>query len=90
MTRTAGTGRSALASAGATLRSLVDLVATMSDEPQGLGGRSRAPDAVTYISAGIGFCFMTQFGRYAKIIKKERPDALLPNATGPTARSWML
>ena len=28
----------------------------------------RAPDAITYISAGIGFCFMTQIGRYAKIV----------------------
>ncbi len=30
--------------------------------------RGRAPDAITYISAGIGFCFMTQIGRYAKIV----------------------
>ena len=28
----------------------------------------RAPDAITYMSAGIGFCFMTQIGRYAKIV----------------------
>ncbi len=34
------------------------------------GGKGRAPDAASYISAGIGFCFMTQFGRYAKIVKK--------------------
>jgi hypothetical protein len=27
----------------------------------------RAPDAESCIAAGIGFCFMTQFGRYAKI-----------------------
>ena len=32
---------------------------------------SRAPDAASYISAGIGFCFMTQFGRYAQIAKKD-------------------
>jgi hypothetical protein len=31
----------------------------------------RAPDAVTYISAGIGFCFMTQLGRYAKILRRD-------------------
>lgn len=31
----------------------------------------RAPDAASYIAAGIGFCFMTQLGRYAKIAKKE-------------------
>ncbi|SLN70900.1 OsmC-like protein [Roseivivax jejudonensis] len=30
----------------------------------------RAPDAETLICAGIGFCFMTQFGRYSKIAKK--------------------
>lgn len=29
----------------------------------------RAPDAETLIAAGIGFCFMTQLGRYAKIAK---------------------
>ncbi len=34
----------------------------------------RAPDAETYICAGIGFCFMTQFGRYAKIAKKPLHD----------------
>ena len=34
------------------------------------GGKGRAPDAASYISAGIGFCFMTQFGRYARIVKK--------------------
>jgi hypothetical protein len=37
---------------------------------EGPGGRQRAPDALTYASAGIAFCFMTQFGRYAKIAKK--------------------
>ncbi|XPF93281.1 OsmC family protein [Colwellia sp. RE-S-Sl-9] len=35
------------------------------------GGQGRAPDATSYISAGIGFCFMTQFGRYAKMNKKD-------------------
>jgi hypothetical protein len=29
-----------------------------------------APDAATFLSAGIGFCFMTQFGRYARIVRK--------------------
>jgi len=38
------------------------------------GGQGRAPDAASYISAGIGFCFMTQFGRYAKIAKKQLND----------------
>ena len=40
------------------------------DETEEFGGRSRAPDAVSYVSAGIAFCFMTQLGRYAKILKK--------------------
>lgn len=31
----------------------------------------RAPNAISYIAAGIGFCFMTQLGRYAKIAKKD-------------------
>lgn len=34
--------------------------------PHGMG---RAPDAVSYISAGIAFCFMTQFGRMAAMEK---------------------
>ncbi|MYH32313.1 MAG: OsmC family peroxiredoxin [Gammaproteobacteria bacterium] len=42
----------------------------LSDETEEFGGQDAAPDAVTYISAGIAFCFMTQLGRYAKIVKK--------------------
>jgi len=42
----------------------------LSEEAPEAGGRGRAPDAMTYLSAGIGFCFMTQFGRYASITKK--------------------
>ena len=38
------------------------------------GGKGRAPDAASYISAGIGFCFLTQLGRYAKIAKKDLGD----------------
>lgn len=41
------------------------------DEAPENGGQGLAPDAASYISAGIGFCFMTQFGRYAKIVKKD-------------------
>ena len=40
------------------------------DEAPINGAGGRGPDAATYISAGIGFCFMTQFGRYAKIAGK--------------------
>lgn len=38
------------------------------------GGNSLAPDAESDIATGIGFCFMTQFGRYAKIMKKPLDD----------------
>lgn len=41
------------------------------EESTANGGQGRAPDAISYISAGIGFCFMTQFGRYATIAKKD-------------------
>lgn len=33
--------------------------------------QGRAPDAASYIAAGIGFCFMTQLGRYARIARKD-------------------
>ena len=42
----------------------------LSDEATSDGGAGRAPDAACYISAGIGLCFMTQFGRYAQIARK--------------------
>jgi hypothetical protein len=41
------------------------------DEAPENNGKGRAPDAASYISAGIGFCFMTQFGRYATIARKD-------------------
>ncbi|MDJ0630214.1 MAG: OsmC family protein [Rhodobacter sp.] len=34
----------------------------------------RAPDAATLISAGIGFCFMTQFGRFVSMLDLDLPD----------------
>lgn len=34
----------------------------------------RAPDATTLISAGIAFCFMTQFGRFVSMLKLDLPD----------------
>ena len=43
----------------------------LSEEAPEKGGQGRAPDAASYISAGIAFCFMTQFGRAAAIFKKE-------------------
>ncbi|MYF44947.1 MAG: OsmC family peroxiredoxin [Rhodobacteraceae bacterium] len=33
----------------------------------------RAPDANTLISAGIGFCFMTQFGRFVSMLNLDLP-----------------
>lgn len=42
----------------------------LSDEDPKFGGKGLAPDAATYISAGIGFCFMTQLGRFAKMMKR--------------------
>jgi organic hydroperoxide reductase OsmC/OhrA len=38
------------------------------------GGKGRAPDALSYVAAGIAFCFMTQLGRYAKIAKRRLDD----------------
>ncbi|MEM7472942.1 MAG: OsmC family protein [Pseudomonadota bacterium] len=34
----------------------------------------RAPDANSLISAGFGFCFMTQFGRFVSMLKLDLPD----------------
>jgi hypothetical protein len=42
----------------------------LSEEAPENGGRGRAPDAASYMAAGVGFCFMTQLGRYAKIVRK--------------------
>lgn len=41
----------------------------LSEEAPENGGQGRAPDANTLISAGIAFCFMTQFGRMATMEK---------------------
>ena len=43
----------------------------LSDEAAEFGGAGAAPDAVSYLAAGVAFCFMTQHGRYAKIMKKD-------------------
>ncbi len=32
---------------------------------------TQAPSALAYLSAGVGFCFMTQIGRYAHIARKQ-------------------
>ena len=41
----------------------------LSEEAPGDGRAARAPDANALISAGIGFCFMTQFGRFVSMLK---------------------
>jgi len=46
----------------------------LSEEAPATGGQGRAPDANTYVSAGIAFCFMTQFGRYLSIMNKAMRD----------------
>jgi len=46
----------------------------LSEEGPEAGGQGRAPDALTYLSAGIAFCFMTQLGRYAKIVRRNLID----------------
>ena len=45
----------------------------LSDEAPASGGTGTAPDAASYMAAGIAFCFMTQLGRYAAILKKDLP-----------------
>jgi organic hydroperoxide reductase OsmC/OhrA len=46
----------------------------LSEEAPVNGGEGRAPDANTYISAGIGFCFMTQFGRFVSMLNLDLPE----------------
>lgn len=41
------------------------------DEPPARGGEGRAPDAMSYVATGVGFCFMTQLGRYAHTVDEE-------------------
>jgi hypothetical protein len=41
----------------------------LSDDPECFGGQGRAPTGLQYLSAGVSFCFMTQIGRFAAIVK---------------------
>ena len=34
-------------------------------------GKVRAPSSLSFLSAGVAFCFMTQIGRYAHIVKQD-------------------
>ncbi len=67
----------------------------LSDDPPVLGGGDRAPDGLSYLSAGIAFCYLTQIGRYATI-RKLRLDEYrliqdtgfsLPGASGQTGKA---
>jgi uncharacterized OsmC-like protein len=40
------------------------------DEVKESGGHEAAPPPLAYLSAGVGFCFMTQVGRYAQITRQ--------------------
>jgi len=46
----------------------------LSDEAPDRGGQGRAPDPLTYLSCGVAFCYMTQIGRYADIVKQTLHD----------------
>ncbi len=41
------------------------------DESRDAGGKDMAPPPLAYLSAGVGFCYMTQIGRYAHITKQD-------------------
>ncbi len=41
------------------------------DEVSALDGDESAPPPLAYTAAGVGFCYMTQLGRYAHILGKE-------------------
>jgi uncharacterized OsmC-like protein len=44
------------------------------DESAGLGGKESAPPPLAYLVAGVGFCYLTQLGRYAHIVKQDLPS----------------
>lgn len=54
----------------------------LSDDAPDAGGRGRAPCGLTYLSAGIALCFMTQLGRYAQIRKLGLRDYRIVQDTG--------
>ncbi len=43
----------------------------LSDRSRADGGQERSPSSLAYLAAGVGFCFMTQIGRYANIMKHD-------------------
>lgn len=44
------------------------------DDSPDRGGQGRAPDPLTYLSCGVAFCYLTQIGRYAHIVKQRLRD----------------
>lgn len=54
----------------------------ISDEPRERGGRAMAPPPLAYLAAGLGFCFMTQLGRYAHISKQDLAQYSITQVNG--------
>jgi uncharacterized OsmC-like protein len=67
----------------------------LSDSARAPGERGRAPSGLELMSAGIAFCFLTQLGRYAHIVKQpldhysvvQDTRFVLPGAIGGTAEA---
>jgi len=43
----------------------------LSDDSALTGGQERAPSGPAYLAAGVAFCYLTQLGRYAHIVKQQ-------------------
>jgi len=52
------------------LKPLGSVFRFLSDDSEHMGGGGRAPSGLSYLSAGLAFCYMTQLRRYAHITKK--------------------
>jgi uncharacterized OsmC-like protein len=58
------------------------------DETIDAGGQESAPPPLMYLSAGVGFCYMTQIGRYAHITKQDlQKYEIVQNNVFTTSRS---
>ncbi len=55
-----------------------------------LGGADQAPPALAYLSAGVGFCYMTQLGRYAHITKQNLKDVRILQNNAYTLRGSLV
>ncbi len=54
----------------------------LSDDSAAVGGQERAPSGLALLSCGIAFCFMTQIGRYAQIVKQGLQGYRVTQSTG--------